>query len=154
LSPPFLLRTEDLKVEWLDGYPARKFWLNDWIKCIHGTIVRSGGSTASAYSRSERTSTIFGHIHRVEVHHTTQQDRQGAVRLFAATPGCLCRVDGAVPSVKGAVDLSGRPIKNYEDWQQGLLVLRYREDDPRYSLDTIHIQEGWAMYGGQVFEAA
>lgn len=154
LSAPFLLRTDDLNVEWLDGYPARKFWLNDWIKCIHGTIVRSGGSTASAYSRSERTSTIFGHIHRVEVHHTTQQDRQGAVRLFAATPGCLCRVDGAVPSVKGAVDLSGRPIKNYEDWQQGLLVLRYREDDPRYSLDTIHIQEGWAMYGGQVFEAA
>jgi len=92
LSAPFLLRTEDLGVVWLDGYPAREYWLSDSIKCIHGTIVRSSGSTASAYSRSERTSTIFGHIHRVEVHHTTQQDRSGAVRLFAATPGCLlCR---------------------------------------------------------------
>ena len=153
LSAPFLLRTDDLRVEWLDGYPARKFWLNDYIKCIHGTIVRSSGSTASAYARSERTSTIFGHIHRVEVHHTTQQDRHGAVRLFAATPGCLCRVDGAVPSVKGAVDLSGRPIKNYEDWQQGMMVLHYRPDDPRYSLDTIHIQDGWALYKGQEFTA-
>jgi predicted phosphodiesterase len=153
MTPPFLLRTDDLKVEWLDGYPARKFWLNDWIKCIHGTIVRSSGSTASAYARSERTSTIFGHIHRVEVHHTTQQDRHGAVRLFAATPGCLCRVDGAVPSVKGAVDLNGRPIKNYEDWQQGMMILHYREDDPRYSLDTIHIQDGWALYRGQEFTA-
>lgn len=151
LSTPFLLSVTDLKVEWLDGYPARKYWLNDWIKCIHGTIVRSSGSTASAYSRSERTSTIFGHIHRLEVHHTTQQDRSGAVRLFAATPGCLCRVDGAVPSVKGATDLSGRPIKNFEDWQQGMVVLRYREDDPRYALDTIHIQDGWALYGGQEF---
>ena len=150
-SAPFLLGVKDLKVEWLDGYPARKFWLNDWIKCIHGTIVRSGGSTASAYARSERTSTIFGHIHRLEVHHTTQQDRSGAVRLFAATPGCLCRVDGAVPSVKGATDLAGRPIKNFEDWQQGMLVIRYREDDPRYALDTIHIQDGWALYGGQEF---
>lgn len=153
LTAPFLLRTDDLQVEWLDGYPARKFWLNNWIKCIHGTIVRSSGSTASAYARSERTSTIFGHIHRVEVHHTTQQDRQGAVRLFAATPGCLCRVDGAVPSVKGAMDLSGRPISNYEDWQQGMMILHYREDDPRYSLDTIHIQDGWALYRGQEFVA-
>ena len=152
LSAPFLLRTDDLKVDWLDGYPARKFWLNDWIKCVHGTIVRSSGSTASAYSRGDRTSTIFGHIHRIEVHHTTQQDRHGAVRQFAATPGCLCRVDGAVPSVKGAMDLHGRPIKNYEDWQQGVLVLRYRDNDPRYSLETVHIQDGWALYAGQEFK--
>lgn len=149
LTAPFLLRTDDLGVEWLDGYPARKFWINDWIKCVHGSIVRSGGSTASAYARSDRTSTIFGHIHRIESHHTTQQDRHGAIRLFAATPGCLCRVDGAVPSVKGAMDLSGRPLTNYEDWQQGVLILRYRDDDPRYVLDTIHIQNGWAMYAGQ-----
>lgn len=153
LTAPFLLRTDDLKVDWLDGYPARKFWLNDWIKCVHGSIVRSSASTASAYARGDRTSTIFGHIHRIEVHHTTQQDRQGPVRMFAATPGCLCRVDGAVPGVKGAVDLAGRPLTNYEDWQQGVIVLRYREDNPKYVLDTIHIQDGWAMFAGQEFSA-
>lgn len=151
MTAPFLLRTDDLNVEWLDGYPARKFWLNDWIKCVHGSIVRSGGSTASAYARSDRTSTIFGHIHRIEVHHTTMQDRYGPVRQFAATPGCLCRVDGAVPSVKGAMDLSGRPLTNYEDWQQGVMILRYRDDSPKYVLDTVHIQDGWAMYAGQEF---
>lgn len=153
LSAPFLLRTDDLRVTWLDGYPARKYWLTDRIKCVHGSIVRSSGSTASAYARSDRTSTIFGHIHRIEVHHTTQQDRSGPVRLFAATPGCLCRVDGAVPSVKGAMDLSGRPLRNYEDWQQGMLVLTYREDSDRYALDPIHIQDGWALYRGQEFSA-
>lgn len=153
MTAPFLLRTDDLNVEWLDGYPARKFWINDWIKCVHGSIVRSSGSTASAYSRSDRTSTIFGHIHRIEIHHTTMQDRYGPVRQFAATPGCLCRVDGAVPSVKGAMDLSGRPLTNYEDWQQGVMILRYREDSPKYVLDTVHIQEGWAMYAGQEFSA-
>jgi UDP-2,3-diacylglucosamine pyrophosphatase LpxH len=113
VTAPFLLRTDDLGIKWLDGYPARKYWLNDWIKCVHGSIVRSSASTASAYARSDRTSTIFGHIHRIEVHHTTQQDRYGPVRMFAATPGCLCRVDGAVPGVKGAVDLNGKPITNY-----------------------------------------
>lgn len=154
LTAPFLLRVDDLNVEWLDGYPARKFWLNDWIKCVHGSIVRSSASTASAYARSDRTSTIFGHIHRIEVHHTTQQDRSGPVRMFAATPGCLCRVDGAVPGVKGAVDLSGKPLVNYEDWQQGVMVLRYREDDPKYVLETIHIQDGWAMFAGQEFTAS
>lgn len=151
LSAPYLMNVDKLKVTWLDGYPARKFWLNDWIKCVHGSIVRSSGSTASAYARSDRTSTIFGHIHRIEVHHTTQQDRHGPIRLFAATPGCLTRTDGAVPSVKGAVGLDGTPIKNYEDWQQGVLVLRYRDNDPRYVLETIHIQDGWAMWAGQEF---
>lgn len=154
MSAPFLLNTAALDVTWHDGYPARKLWLNDWIKCVHGSIVRSSASTASAYARSERTSTIFGHIHRIETHHTTQQDRYGPVRMFAATPGCLCRVDGAVPGVKGAMDLSGRPIKNYEDWQQGLIVLHFRENDPKYVLDTVHIQDGWAMFGGQEFVAA
>lgn len=154
MTAPFLLRTDDLKVRWLDGYPARKYWLNDWIKCVHGSIVRSSASTASAYARGDRTSTIFGHIHRIEVHHTTQQDRYGPVRMFAATPGCLCRVDGAVPGVKGAMDLSGRPLTNYEDWQQGLIVLRYKDDDPKYVLETIHIQDGFAMWGGQEFNAA
>ena len=154
MTAPFLLRTDDIDVEWLDGYPARKFWLNDWIKCVHGSIVRSSASTASAYARSDRTSTIFGHIHRIEAHHTTQQDRYGPIRQFAATPGCLCRVDGAVPGVKGAMDLTGKPLTNYEDWQQGLIVLHYREDDPKYVLDTIHIQDGWAMYKGQEFAAS
>lgn len=156
MSAPMLLRLNEkhLNVEYVSGYPASKVWLNDWIKCVHGTIVRSSGSTASAYSRSERTSTLFGHIHRLEAHHTTQQDRYGPVRLFAATPGCLCRVDGTVPSVRGGVDLHGRPIKSYEDWQQGLCVLRYRLDEPRYALDLVHIQDGWTMYGGQEFKAA
>jgi len=153
LSVPFLLDVDSLNVEWLDGYPARKFWLNDTIKCVHGSIVRSSASTASAYARSERTSTIFGHVHRIEVHHTTQQDRYGPVRNFAATPGCLCRVDGAVPSMKGANGLDGKPIINYEDWQQGMLVVRYKEDDPRYVVDPVHIQDGWAFYGGQEFNA-
>lgn len=153
LTAPFLLRTDDLGVQWLDGYPARKYWINDWIKCVHGSIVRSSASTASAYARSERTSTIFGHIHRIEVHHTTQQDRSGPVRMFAATPGCLCRVDGAVPGVKGAVDLSGRPLTNWEDWQQGALVLHYLDDDPRHHVETVHIQDGWTLFRGQEIAA-
>jgi hypothetical protein len=153
MTAPFLLRTDDLNIQWLDGYPARKYWISDQIKCVHGSIVRSSGSTASAYARGDRTSTIFGHIHRIEVHHTTQQDRYGPIRLFAATPGCLCRVDGAVPGVKGAMDLTGKTLTNYEDWQQGVIVLRWNDRDPRYVLDTIHIQQGWAMYGGQSFEA-
>lgn len=153
-STPFLLRTDDLGIQWLDGYPARRYWLNDWIKCVHGSIVRSSASTASAYARSDRTSTIFGHIHRIEVHHTTQQDRHGPVRMFAATPGCLCRVDGAVPSMKGAVDLTGRPIVSYEDWQQGVLVITYNDRDPRYSVELVHIQDGWTVFRGQELTAS
>lgn len=153
LSVPYLLRLEELGVEYIEGYPSGVYWLNNHIRCIHGYKTRSSGSTADAVTKNERVSTIFGHIHRIEVQHRTQRDRFGPYRMFAATPGCLCKINGDVPSYHSAIDRDGKAVVQYEDWQQGVLVVHYQDDSDKYALEMVQIQDGWALFRGQIYSA-
>lgn len=150
LSVPALLRLEELGIEYVGAYPAGATYLNDNLACIHGHVVKSGGSTAAEVVKQEHVSVVFGHIHRAETHYKTRNGR-GAPRILAAhSPGCLCRIDGAVPSRKSAVALrTGRPARAWEDWQQGLTIVRYEpEGAQRFVLEHIPIYEGWALHKG------
>ncbi len=151
LSLPHLLHFDTLDVNYVQGYPAGEYWINDSLRCIHGLKVRSGGSTASAVVKDDHVSTIFGHIHRIELQHQTRHDRYGPIRTFAATPGCLCRVDGAVPSMKGSTDLSGRPVRSWEDWQQGLAVVSW--GDGPTAIELVTIENGVAYFRGERYAA-
>lgn len=146
LSVPNLCRLDDFDIKYLSGYPASMVWINEHIKVIHGDIVRSGGSTAHAYLKREKISVIYGHIHRREWAEMTREDYDGPKTVTAASPGCLARIDGAVPSTKGGTDLDGRPLTRYEDWQQGLAVVQYEEGDGKFNMEMVTIREGWSLY--------
>ena len=146
LSIPNLCRLDDFGIEYLSGYPASMVWINEHIKVIHGDIVRSGGSTAHAYLKREKISVIYGHIHRREWAEMTREDYDGPRTVTAASPGCLARIDGAVPSTKGGKDLDGRPLTRYENWQQGLAVVQYEEGDGKFNMEMVTIRDGWALY--------
>jgi hypothetical protein len=46
--------------------------------------------------------------------------------MWAASPGCLCRTDGAVPGVNVGIDQrTGLSIDRAQDWHQGLAVITY-----------------------------
>lgn len=153
LSVPYLLRCDELDVEYIDAYPAGEWWINTRLRAIHGNKVRSSGSTANALVKDNpHISTVFGHVHRLESHYKSTHDRSGPIRSVAASPGCLCRVDGAVPSFGSGVGTDGKPATHWEDWQQGMGVVWYREDG-RFSLDMIHIIDGVALYHGREFRA-
>lgn len=142
-SVPYLLRLDELDVEYIAGYPAGEFWLNDNLVCIHGRIVRGGNqSTAAAVVDDERVSVIFGHVHRIEVKHKTRRVRHGAKQAQAVSAGCLCRIDGTVPSAKGATDVFGRPVPAVEDWQQGVCVVTYEPGDGPFGIEVIPIYTG------------
>lgn len=151
LSIPFLCRFNDFGVEYFPGYPASQFWLNNRIKIIHGTKVASNGSTAHKYLATEKTSVVYGHIHRREWAERTRQDWDGAKTIAAISFGCLARVDGAVPSTKGGTDLDGRPITCVEDWQQGLGIIRYKEGEGPFHPEMLPIHDGTMFYKGKVF---
>ena len=151
LSVPFLCRFDDYGIEYLPGYPASKYWINERLRVIHGHKVKSGGSTAHSYLATEKTSVIFGHVHRREYAARTREDHDGAKEIMAASPGCLARVDGVVPSTKGGYDLDGRPVPTVEDWQQGFAVVRYEPGDGRFVYDNVAIHDGWAMYEGREY---
>ncbi len=148
LSVPYLLRLHEIGVKYVEGYPANSTWINDRIKCIHGHIVRSGGSTAKAVSHDERVSTIFGHVHRLEAHYKTVGTREGEKTNLAISPGTLARIDGATPSTKGSFDSWNRPIQRFEDWQQGLAIVSYIEGDGDFAVELVYINRGKAIFRG------
>lgn len=140
LSVPYLTAMDDLDVKYIDGYPASRYWINERLQVRHGNISKGGNaSTAKAVNNDERVSTIFGHVHRIESSYKTHNVYEGGRSNFAHTPGCLCRIDGHVPSVKGSYDTNGEPIKNYENWQHGLAFVSYKDGDSPFNLEQIYI---------------
>lgn len=154
MSLPYLLRLDELDIEYIDAYPAGMWWINDSLRAIHGDKVNSGGSTAMKYTNEmPHISTVFGHIHRQEIQSKTTFDRAGKIKAMAISPGCLCRVDGAVPSVKGSVGIDGRPVTYYENWQQGISVITYKPEGS-FHVELVHIDDGKTLFRGQEFKAA
>lgn len=153
MSVPFLCNFDRYGIEYLPGYPASSFWINERLRVVHGDKHTSNGSTAHKYLNTEKSSVIYGHIHRREWAERTREDHDGPKTVMAASPGCLARIDGAVPSTRGGIDLDGRPIQRYEDWQQGLAAVRYEEGNGRFVYEQIAIHNGWAMHKGREYLA-
>jgi predicted phosphodiesterase len=154
LSVPFLCRMDDYGVEYRPGYPAADLWINEKLRVIHGDRVKSNGSTAHVYLNQEKTSVLYGHIHRIEVAFKTREDYDGPRTIMAASPGCLARIDGAIPSTRGGVDLDGRPLTRHENWQQGLGFVTYEESgNHAFAYENVTIYNGWAMWRGKEYQA-
>lgn len=154
MSVPYLCRMDEYGINYLPGYPAANYWINERLKIIHGTRVKSSGSTSHLYLNSEKVSVIYGHIHRREWNEKTRGDWDGPKTIMAASPGCLAKVSGEVPSTKGGLDLDGRPLTVVEDWQQGLAVVTYQPTgESRFFYEQVPIHDGEAFYRGKIYRA-
>lgn len=152
LSLPHLLNLDKIDVSYVEGYPGGVSWINDNLACIHGHKVRSNGSTAMPVLDDERVSVIFGHVHRIEMAYKSRRTKDGLKVNFAASPGCLCRLDGVVPSTKSSLDSFGRPVvTNLENWQAGMAVVAYEEGNGRFDYEQIFINEGRAIFRGKEY---
>ena len=151
MSIPYLLRLDEIGVKYIDAYPAGAHWITSRLRAVHGNKVRSNGSTAAAYTNdAPHISTIFGHVHRLEMQSKTVFDRDGEIRSVAVSPGCLCRVDGAVPGVNGSTHIDGKPAKITENWQQGVAIVTV-EPDEKFFVELVQIDNGVAWFRGQRF---
>ncbi len=153
LSVPHLCRFDDYGITYLPGYPANEYWVNDRLRVIHGDKVNSSGSTASRYLDSERVSTIYGHIHRQEKEFKTRGTRNGPRTIMAASPGCLCRIDGAVPGTRTGTDLDGIPLVRYENWQQGIGVVTFKPGDQEFVYEDALIFSGYMVFRDKEYRA-
>lgn len=154
MSVPHLLRLDELGVQYVPGYPAGIFYVNERLACIHGHKVKSNGSTAAAVIADERMSVLFGHVHRLELQHRTKRVHGGSRTHLAACIGCLSKTDGSVPSTRSGLDPMGRPVPAVEDWQQGLAVITYKPGDSPFHVELVPIHDGEALFRGRMFSAA
>jgi predicted phosphodiesterase len=152
MSVPYLCRMDEYGVTFKPGYPASHYWVNERLKIIHGDRVKSNGSTSHMYLNSEKVSVIYGHVHRREWNEKTREDWDGPKTIMAASPGCLAKTTGDVPSTKGGLDLDGRPLTVVENWQQGLAVVTYQpQGEARFHYEQVPIHDGEAFYRGKIF---
>jgi len=157
MSVPFLCRMDEFGVDYLPGYPESAHYLNSNLVVVHGDKVVSNNSTTKKYLDNERISVIYGHIHRNELAYRTYRTDQGPRTIMAASPGCLCRVDGAVPSTKSGMDEFGRPIlQGAENWQQGLGVVTYQpfgSGNEWFNYEPMWIYKGRGILRGKEYVA-
>jgi hypothetical protein len=140
VSVPYLLGLDDLEINWIGDYPNGKLWLNDALTVEHGSVAKvNPGDTAKDIALKSPVSVIFGHIHRIERATRNADGRNGQRKIRAVSPGCVCRVDGVVP---------GHRLKQH--WQQGFAIAHY-DDHNYHAIETIEIEDGRAIYGGEVF---
>lgn len=153
MSIPALLNLDALGVKYIEGYPAGSYYINDRLKVKHGDKTGKRGTVANKIVSDEQVSTITGHTHGLEMVYHTVDTQRGPRTRFGSTLGCLCRIDGAVPSTKGSTDSFGRPVKRYEDWQQGIGVVTYLDGDNPFDLEKVYIHEGFSIFRGKPFFA-
>lgn len=154
MSLPFLLRLADLNINYQDAYPAAVLWDDDRTRNIHGTRANSKGSTMSQYANDlPHINTWAGHTHRAEIIYKTVIGHRGeAIESYSANPGCLCKTDGTVPSVHGALHSDGTSAKVVEDWQAGFGVNLY--DNKGQSWPQVYrIKDGQALYNGKIYRS-
>ena len=153
-SLPHLMRFDEIGINYVSGYPASSYAVNPRLIAVHGNKANSNGSTALQYlNKNPMVSVLYGHSHRFEMMYRTHNTPEGPKDNVAFSPGCLCRVDGAVPSYNGGINIHEKPVTYYENWQQGMGVLWYREDG-YFSIDPIRIHDGYAIYRGQEFRSS
>lgn len=154
MSLPWLLRLDELGVIYHDAYPAATHWDNSTTRNIHGTKANSKGSTTAQYSNElPHLNSWVGHTHRCEITYKTVMGPGGeALKTYSANPGALCRIDGAVPSVNGAIGADGHHVRIVEDWQQGFGACYYTETE---SWPFVYqIRDGVVLYNGEILTAS
>lgn len=153
LSIPHLLRLDEFAIDYISGYPAAHHWVNENTVAIHGHRVTSAGSTAARVVDDARINVIFAHTHRVEMMHRTRMVYEGERSSFAVSLGCLCRIDGAVPSTKGSTDVFGRPVPTVENWQHSVGIVTYEPGNGLAHVEPVPIYGGRAIYRGELIAA-
>jgi len=143
LSVERLLSLQKMSINMVGDYPDGEKWLGERIVCTHGNIARAtSGGTTSAMVRDVGHTTVFGHIHRIELVARSIHSRRGVENIYSFSPGCLCSLDGLVPGVKA---------KN--NWQQAMGEICYTDSEV-LAITPLPIQNGRMMYRGVILEAA
>lgn len=153
MSVPNLLALDAIDCEYVSGYPAGSLKLADGNESQTPLYaVHERGLDVAKVAKAQRQSYVQGHAHRVAMHSETYELDGGAIDVEAWSLGSLCRRDGYVPSVKGAPDDRGAPVKRFESWQQAVGVLTVAPDGG-WTMEVVRIRDGRAFYGGQAYTA-
>lgn len=123
---PFFLRLNSLDIEWISGYPANEYRINNKLRAVHGDMVKA--NTPQAYIQRDGQSTLFHHTHRREYGRKTYPNGE-SVEAFSF--GSQADTSGSVPSYHSGVDDMGGVPKRFENWDSGGGFVQYSDNNFR-----------------------
>jgi len=137
-----LLGLSRMGARYIGEYPGGLYFVAKDTVIEHGNVARARpGMTASAVLDQTNFNTIFGHKHTLELASKSVNWWSGRRTVQAACGGCLCRLDGTVP---------GSSRNN--QWQNGMVEIVH-DDESAYAINQILIENGAAVYNGELVEA-
>ncbi len=158
LSLQSILHLKELEVEFLEGYPANRFKINERLYAMHGDATKGKDNTPNHYlHRGDMPTKSFlsGHTHRNESASTrTRIEENTWVTREGHSFGALCKIDGTVAGVTSGRRLDGSNVESTPNWQHGLGIVEYREGDEPFDVHhvAIHTEDGYvARFGGKTF---
>ena len=118
LDLAYLLRLDELGVEFIGNYPHNIYKLSDDTAVIHGDKVKSGSGATGLATLMQRGYNVFmGHIHRQSITEHTWHDIDGnPFTRFAVEVGAGCLVQGGLGHTVNA------------DWQIGAATATFHKD--------------------------
>lgn len=152
LSIERALGLKALDIDYIAGYAAAMYRVNDRLITFHGDKSKNNGSTAQEYLKAfPDQSVMFHHTHRME----REMRTLGGRVIQAFSNGCLANTQGAVPSYHNAVDTHGEIVPHQENWQNGIGVVHYTEGNGAFHVEQVAIDhnDGYrAFYDGKWYE--
>jgi predicted phosphodiesterase len=140
-SQPYLLRYEELGIQYPGHYPGGEYFLLPDLVLTH----------APPKAKEFQASVIHGHTHHIGRQTSVQHANMGRKTYHTYDIGCLCQV-GSTENRQRLMVTRVPSDRARTDWAQGIAVVNI-VDGGRFSVDQIEIHHNWALYGGQLFDA-
>ena len=141
-SEQYLLRYDDLGIEFSGQYPGGEYWVNDGLVLTH----------APAKKLEFAADNIHGHTHKLTTTTWTQFHASGRKNFYQYDCGCLCQMGSTTN--KQSLHLTRVPSDRARtDWSQGIAVISQLDGKfPKHEVELIKIDRGCAIYRGQVYD--
>ena len=140
-SEPYLLRYDDLRIEFSGQYPGGEHWVNPSLVLVH----------APAKKLEFHADVIHGHTHHLAVTTWAQHTAEGRKNFFQYDCGCLCQL-GSTTNKRRLMVTKVPSDRARTDWAQGIAVISQMGGKfPKHTVDLIKIDKGFAIYQGQTY---
>lgn len=139
VSIPTLLSLDELKIEYIQGYPEGEYYWIDGVAYAHGTIYGRFGSGLTKLLKEINHDIMTGHDHRIQQGSKTIWLEDGPKMIQVAITGWTGDLQFVPP---------GRKLS--QDWQTAFGVVSYFDGDHR--LEVLPIINEKIFWGSEIYE--
>jgi hypothetical protein len=122
LTLEFLLRCEELDVEYISGYPLGEKWYTNTLKAYHGKVTNSQGLAVTKELKNETVNIVHGHTHHAGIAYRTFRDGRHDRTIWGMEVGTFADPN-KIPSGYYASTERGQVLRQHPNWQTGLGVV-------------------------------